>query len=130
MTKELVEQQQTITSDMVIQGLALFILTVLLGLLIALVGLYQVRYSDPYVRDVLVLNGDPVQGHAIFQMNCSGCHGYNADGKVGPSLLKVSDRKSRTRLIRQVVSGETPPMPQFQPSAQEMADLLKYLESL
>jgi hypothetical protein len=33
-------------------------------------------------------------------------------------------------LIHQVTSGETPPMPQFQPSAQEMADLLKYLESL
>ena len=124
------EHQQTITSDMVIQGLALFILTVLLGILIALVGLYQVRYSDPYVRDVLALTGDPVQGHAIFQMNCSECQGYNADGKVGPSLLKVSDRKSQTRLIHQVVSGETPPMPQFQPSEQEMADLLQYLETL
>ena len=124
------EQQRTVTSDIVIQGLALFILTILLGILIALVGLYQVRYSDPYVRDVLALTGDPLQGHAIFQMNCSECHGYNADGEVGPSLLQVSDRKSRTRIIRQVVSGETPPMPQFQPNPQEMADLLKYLETL
>lgn len=124
------EQRQTVTSDMVIQGLALFILTILLAVLVALVGLYQVRYSDPYVRDVLSLSGDPIQGHAIFQMNCSECHGYNADGKVGPSLLQVSDRKSRTRIIRQVVSGETPPMPQFQPNPQEMADLLRYLETL
>jgi len=29
-----------------------------------------------------------------------------------------------------VVSGETPPMPMFQPKPQEMADLLKYLEKL
>lgn len=124
------EQQRTITSDTVIQGLALFILTMLLGILIALVGLYEVRYSDPYVRNVLAINGDPAQGNAIFQMNCSECHGYNAAGKVGPSLVKVSERKSKARLIRQVVSGETPPMPQFQPNVREMADLLQYLETL
>jgi hypothetical protein len=29
-----------------------------------------------------------------------------------------------------VVSGRTPPMPKFQPEAQEMADLLEYLENL
>ena len=124
------EQQRTITADTVIQGLALAILVVLLGILIALVGLYQIRYSDPYVRNVLAINGDLVQGQAIFQMNCSECHGYNATGKVGPSLIKVSDRKSKTGLIHQVVSGKTPPMPQFQPSTQEMADLLQYLEAL
>ncbi len=53
-----------------------------------------------------------------------------ADGKVGPSLKNVSDRKSPPRLIKQVISGQTPPMPKFQPSPQEMADLLSYLESL
>ncbi|MCY7276760.1 MAG: cytochrome c, partial [Phormidesmis sp. CAN_BIN44] len=37
---------------------------------------------------------------------------------------------SRTRLIDQVISGKTPPMPQFQPSPQEMADVLSYLKSL
>jgi hypothetical protein len=45
-------------------------------------------------------------------------------------LLGVSTRKSKASLIKQVVSGETPPMPQFQPGPQEMADLLKYLETL
>jgi mono/diheme cytochrome c family protein len=53
-----------------------------------------------------------------------------ADGKVGPSLKNVSTRKSRIGLIEQVISGNTPPMPKFQPSPQEMADLLSYLESL
>ncbi|RDH51814.1 cytochrome C, partial [Mastigocladus laminosus WC112] len=32
--------------------------------------------------------------------------------------------------IHQVISGDTPPMPKFQPSAKEMADLLSYLETL
>jgi hypothetical protein len=53
-----------------------------------------------------------------------------ADGLVGPSLQDVSKRKSRYKLIHQVISGETPPMPKFQPSVQEMSDLLSYLESL
>lgn len=88
------------------------------------------RRVDPYVHEVLALEGDAVLGHAIFQINCSGCHGIMADGKVGPSLKSVSSRKSRTKLIEQVISGQTPPMPKFQPSPQEMADLLSYLEGL
>jgi len=59
------------------------------------------------------LTGDSVQGHAIFQMNCAGCHGLQADGSVGPSA-GISKRKS-FGLIHQVTSGDTPPMPQFQP---------------
>ncbi|WP_322095915.1 cytochrome c [Pseudanabaena mucicola] len=85
---------------------------------------------DLYTQSVLNLSGDPVQGRSIFVMNCVACHGQWANGKVGPSLQGVSDRKSDARLIQQVVSGETPPMPQFQPSPQDMADLLSYLKQL
>lgn len=90
----------------------------------------QMRKSDPYVQEVLNLPGDSIQGHAIFQINCSGCHGIMADGKVGPSLKGISTRRSEVGLIEQVISGETPPMPKFQPSPKEMADLLSYLETL
>ncbi len=85
---------------------------------------------DQYTQSVLNLSGDPVQGRSIFVMNCVACHGQWANGKVGPNLHGVSDRKSDARLIQQVVSGETPPMPQFQPSPQDMADLLSYLKQL
>lgn len=85
---------------------------------------------DQYTQSVLNLSGDPVQGRSIFVMNCVACHGQWANGKVGPSLHRVSDRKSDARLVHQVVSGETPPMPQFQPSPQDMADLLSYLKQL
>jgi mono/diheme cytochrome c family protein len=110
--------------------LTLFGLAVLLALVLAIFSFNMLRMSDPYIKGVLSKAGDPVQGHAIFQMNCAGCHGFQADGYVGPSLQNVSKRKSRYGLIHQVTSGDTPPMPQFQPSAQEMADLLSYLESL
>ncbi len=85
---------------------------------------------DTYTQSVLNLSGDAVQGRSIFVMNCVACHGQWADGKIGPNLHGVSDRKSDARLIHQVVSGETPPMPQFQPSPQDMADLLSYLKQL
>ena len=85
---------------------------------------------DPYVKSVITIDGDPVLGHSIFQINCTGCHGMEAQGRVGPSLYQVSKHKSRIALIKQVTSGKTPPMPQFHPNPQEMADLLSYLETL
>lgn len=117
-------------TNAVIGKVALAVVAMLFAALVAILIAYQLWYTDPYVQNVLSLNGDAVRGHAIFQMNCSGCHGIYADGQVGPSLHHVSDHRSRISLIHQVTSGSTPPMPQFQPSEQDMADLLKYLESL
>jgi mono/diheme cytochrome c family protein len=114
----------------IIQRIALMALAILLALLLGIFAVRIVRASDPYVKTVLSLTGDPVQGHAIFQINCAGCHGLEADGRVGPSLQGVSKHKSPYGLIHQVISGETPPMPKFQPSTKEMADLLSYLETL
>lgn len=116
--------------EILIQRLTLIVLAIVLAVLVAIFSVHRIRVSDPYVKSVLSISGDPVQGQAIFQMNCAGCHGLQADGSVGPSLQKVSKRKSRFGLIHQVTSGETPPMPQFQPSAKKMADLLSYLETL
>ena len=116
--------------EILIQRLTLIVLAIVLAVLVAIFSVHMIRVSDPYVKSVLSISGDPIQGQAIFQMNCAGCHGLQGDGSVGPSLQKVSKRKSRFGLIHQVTSGETPPMPQFQPSAEKMADLLSYLETL
>ncbi|MEA5504010.1 cytochrome c [Halotia wernerae UHCC 0503] len=116
--------------ETLIQRIALLALAILLAVPLGIFGVQIVRASDPYVKSVLSLTGDSIQGHAIFQINCAGCHGLEADGRVGPSLQAVSKHKSRYGLIHQVISGETPPMPKFQPSTQEMADLLSYLETL
>ncbi|GFE70006.1 cytochrome c class I [Chroococcus sp. FPU101] len=94
------------------------------------IGLYFHQISDPYIREVLSLSGDLKRGSEIFQINCAVCHGIKADGSVGPSLHHVSKRKSRVSLINQVISGKTPPMPKFQPTSQDMSDLLSYLERL
>lgn len=122
--------KQAIKPEVLIQQLIGMALAVLLIILLVILVIHQWEISDPYVRKVLSLNGDSVRGHAIFQMNCTGCHGLQADGRVGPSLQGVSKRKSEVGLIHQVTSGETPPMPQFKPNPQDMADLLSYLEQL
>ncbi|WP_051463771.1 c-type cytochrome [Leptolyngbya sp. PCC 6406] len=108
------------------------LLITLMGLLVGMVifGFRQAQAADPYIQQVLTLRGDEVRGQAIFQMNCAVCHGIAADGEVGPSLQQVSSHLSKIGLINQVVSGKTPPMPQFQPDPQDMADLLEYLEAL
>ena len=91
---------------------------------------YLQQLSSPYLHEVLSLQGDAVKGEKIFQINCSGCHGLQADGVVGPSLRHVSHRRSRLSLIHQVIDGKTPPMPKFQPEPQNMADLLSFLKTL
>lgn len=106
------------------------IIVILIAIIVAVVGWLMRPPIDVYTQSVLNLSGDPVQGRSIFVMNCVACHGQWANGKVGPNLHGVSDRKSDAKLIQQVVSGETPPMPQFQPSSQDMADLLSYLKQL
>lgn len=108
--------------------LTLMALAIAVATVITSIRLYQM--SDPYMRDVLTLHGNAGRGEAIFQINCAGCHGMTADGNVGPSLHEVSRRKSRMALVHQVTDGATPPMPKFQPSPQEMADLLAYLRSV
>ncbi|MEM7555532.1 MAG: cytochrome c [Cyanobacteria bacterium P01_A01_bin.84] len=121
---------QILKPEIQIQRIVLIIMTVLLVVVLGCFAVNAFRVSDPYIKTVLSLQGNLAQGHAIFQINCSGCHGLEANGNVGPSLQNVSKRKSRYKLIHQVISGETPPMPKFQPSTKEMADLLSYLETL
>ncbi|MEN9220890.1 MAG: cytochrome c [Thermostichus sp. BF3_bins_97] len=85
---------------------------------------------DPYTESVLSLQGQASHGASLFALNCAACHGEEADGRVGPSLRGVSSRRSERFIIQQVTSGNTPPMPQFQPDPQEMADLISYLKTL
>lgn len=110
----------------------LLLLLVALGAIVACTyfGVQYLQMRDPYIQLVMAEKGNFTQGAAIFQINCAGCHGFQGAGLVGPSLHGVSDLKSTLTLIRQVISGKTPPMPQFQPNPQEMADLLAYLNEL
>ncbi|NES74803.1 MULTISPECIES: cytochrome c [Okeania] len=116
--------------EVLLKWSALVGLAVLLVVLFMFLGFRQFHAYDPYTKRVLSIDGDPVQGHAIFQMNCAGCHEWVLESQIGPYLEGISQRKSDVAIIKQVVSGQTPPMPQFQPSDREMADLLSYLKQM
>ncbi|NEQ77062.1 MAG: cytochrome c [Okeania sp. SIO2C9] len=116
--------------EVLLKWSALVGLAVLLAILFMFLGFRQFQVSDPYTKRVLSIDGDPVQGHAIFQMNCAGCHEWVLESQIGPYLEGISQRKSDVAIIKQVVSGQTPPMPQFQPTDREMADLLSYLKQM
>ncbi len=126
------DERQTInlSDDVPIQRIAAILLVIGVVILAVLFGWHQLEVADPYIQSTLRLRGNRDRGAMIFQINCAGCHGATADGLVGPSLKHIAERKTQAALIRQVISGETPPMPKFQPNPQEMADLLTYLEHL
>jgi mono/diheme cytochrome c family protein len=111
-----------------IAGVAVAAAVLLLAFLLGTT--YLQSSSSPYIQSVFDRQGDIARGQQIFRINCAGCHGIQADGLVGPSLHSISRRRSSASLIHQVIDGETPPMPKFQPTSQEMADLLNYLETL
>ncbi len=95
-----------------------------------LITLLRLPMAEPYVRSVMDLTGHPTQGEQIFLLNCASCHGVAGTGVVGPSLVNLTSHRSQASIIHQITSGRTPPMPKFQASPQEMADLLSYLETL
>ena len=121
---------QLVQSHTWLNRLKIIFLAVVLAIACGIVGVYWQRASDPYTHEVLALQGDANNGLAIFQINCAGCHNLQTNRSVGPRLENVSKRKSKRDIIIQVTSGRTPPMPKFQPSKQEMADLLSYLKEL
>ena len=131
--KQVVEDQtidNVVEQPFPLRKLVSILLGAMVVVVMAIATLYSIDHSDPYVKDVLRLEGNIERGTEIFLMNCATCHGLQGKGEVGPSLQNVSSRKSEVGLIRQVVSGKTPPMPQFQPSPQDMADLLDFLQTL
>lgn len=123
-------KENTEDLSLLLRRAALGLVTVVIAIVIGWGLLRYVQASDPYIHEVLSLEGDVNRGEAIFRMNCAVCHGFEATGEVGPTLVSVSDHRTKVSLIKQVISGQTPPMPQFQPDPQAMADLLGYLESL
>ncbi|MGB8699664.1 MAG: cytochrome c [Thermosynechococcaceae cyanobacterium] len=124
------EEPQTLSAAVNLQRVVLIVLALSAIAILIAIGSYYWQRMDPYIQQVFVLQGDANRGHSIFQLNCAGCHGTLAEGKVGPSLRGVAHRRSQLSLVQQVISGKTPPMPKFQASPSEMADLLSYLKSL
>ena len=44
-------------------------------------------------------------GRAVFAGNCAGCHGTDADGSVGPSLIGIAERLTADEQTAVVLEG-------------------------
>jgi mono/diheme cytochrome c family protein len=77
--------------------------------------------------------GNVQLGRALFETNCSTCHGATGvQGGVGPSLRGESRRKDLDATIAWIHHPQ-PPMPQLYPSpltSAEVVDIASYVESL
>jgi mono/diheme cytochrome c family protein len=77
--------------------------------------------------------GDVERGHAIFETNCSTCHGSGGrSGGVGPSLVGESERQDLARTIAWIENPD-PPMPKLYPSPlseRDVADVAAYVQSI
>jgi quinoprotein glucose dehydrogenase len=75
------------------------------------------------------VTGSAVQGRAIYQRNCQGCHGADLSGNGNyPSLIDITSRVGADT-VRSTVSGGRGPMPAFGSDIKEadMNSLLAYL---
>lgn len=122
--------EQSLTIEINWQRLLMVGIAIGIVVVAIILGVRQWHFADPYVQSVMAQDGNAERGHSIFQLNCAGCHGTTADGRVGPSLKGVSSRRAQWSLIQQITSGKTPPMPKFQVAPEVMADLLSYLNTL
>ena len=102
----------------------------LILLIILLVFHLNSQEKNDYIIKTLELNGSITEGDTLFKMNCVGCHGIQARGLVGPDLHSITNRLDDKQIIKQIIEGQTPPMPSFEIDPQNMSNLLTYLHSL
>jgi len=84
------------------------------------------------VDDILVLEGDEVEGQALFEANCVGCHGEDGrSGSVGINIVNHVGHHGDDYLVELLLDGRDP-MPAFGErfSDQEIADVISYLHTL
>ncbi len=74
--------------------------------------------------------GDPKAGAALVQSsNCSGCHGARFQGDLGPNLIGIEKRRSPAQIAAAITHPE-PPMPKFDFTSRQVADIVAYLSQL
>lgn len=67
--------------------------------------------------------GDVASGQALYSTNCTGCHGADASGVVGPNIQGFTEAQVATGL-------ESANHAAFNFSAQDIADIAAYLGTL
>jgi cytochrome c551 len=99
----------------------------LVSVVAATVGLAFWHPFKPSASAAPVATGDATRGEAVFAASCSGCHGADASGGVGPALagsgLTAAD-------VQAVVASGRGVMPARLVEGQDAADVAAYVASI
>jgi mono/diheme cytochrome c family protein len=71
--------------------------------------------------------GDPTRGKSLFVAECSGCHGVNAQGGVGPRLAGASLTLAR---VKAQIDNGGGTMPAGLVTGEHEEDVLAYLQTI
>ncbi|MFT4978762.1 MAG: mono/diheme cytochrome c family protein [Myxococcota bacterium] len=79
------------------------------------------------VEAILALEGDVAEGASVYSTQCSGCHGADGEGGVGPAMDALVPAHTDTQFIDVVLYGIGDEMPTHDHlSDQRIADLLAW----
>jgi mono/diheme cytochrome c family protein len=107
--------------------LVLIPLALFVGVSLAVYGLARAHVFEKEASAAPVTLGDAAHGQAVFQATCSGCHGAQAQGGVGPALagntITVATAAATIRAGRGI-------MPAGLVTGADEADVLAYLQTI
>jgi cytochrome c551 len=90
-------------------------------------GLAQWHPFSPTVAAAPSATGDATRGKAIFGSTCSGCHGADASGGVGPRLVGSG---LNAAAVQAVVASGRGVMPAGLVAGQDAADVAAFVASI
>ena len=69
-------------------------------------------------------------GRGLYVQNCVSCHGPEAQGQIGPPLIKLGDPDAK--IARNIANGFPPKMPPYKDklSSAQINTLVAYIQSL
>lgn len=71
--------------------------------------------------------GDATAGADVYVAACSGCHGADGEGGVGPAMAGAADMTDES--LEDLILNGKDEMPAIDLSEQELADLMAYVRA-
>jgi mono/diheme cytochrome c family protein len=97
------------------------------AIVVAVFALAQAQIFAPSAPAGPQFVGDADRGALVFQRECAGCHGAQADGGVGPALVETGLDPTEVAAVVEQGRGV---MPAGIVTGQEQADVVAYVVSI
>ena len=65
--------------------------------------------KDDRITTILALTGDTTAGETVYSTNCTGCHGADATGGSGPSLVAAFAEGEDEEMLDYIINGDGEP---------------------